>query len=73
MADTLFMGASIPLASFARDEAPGAWWPRASFRSTHGAAPKSVAASEHYSSKNDADAAALRLAMRLIREELHQG
>jgi len=73
MADTHFMGVSITLTSFERDERPGAWWPRACFKAPHETALKRVAGSEHYGSKIEADTAALRLAMQFIREELHQG
>lgn len=73
MADTLFMGVSITPASFERDELPGVWWPRASLTASTGAGLEEVALSEHRSTKDEADAAALKVAKRRIREALHQG
>lgn len=73
MAATLFMGVSITPDSFEREELPGVWWPHASLRAATGAELEGVALAEHRPSKDEADAAALRAAMRRIRQELHQG
>ena len=74
MSSILFMGVSITPQSYEHDELPGAWWPRASLSlASTGAVLKEVVHPEHCRSKEEADAVALRLARRRIRDELHQG
>ena len=74
MTNTLFMGVSITLDSFEREELPGVWWPHASLAlASSGAKLEDVVHAQHHASKAEADAAALRIAKRRIRNELHQG
>ena len=69
-----FMGVNITLDSRQRDESPGVWWPHASLTIVStGVVLKDVAHGEHCGSKEEADAVALRIARRRIREVLHQG
>lgn len=74
MTTTLFMGVHITLDSFERDGLPGTWLPHASLAlASSGAKLQDVVHAEHHASKAEADAAALRIAKRRIRHELHQG
>jgi len=74
MASIPFMGVIITLESHERDELPGVWWPRASLTvASTGAKLEPVTHHDHYGTKADADAFALRLARRRINNELHQG
>ncbi|SFU47858.1 hypothetical protein SAMN04489707_1005115 [Paenacidovorax caeni] len=74
MTGILFMGVNITPDSEERDELPGRWWPHASLTlASTGAALEDVVHYENYRSKEEADAVALHLARRRIRDELHQG
>ncbi|WP_028602708.1 hypothetical protein [Ottowia thiooxydans] len=74
MTTTFFMGVSITLDSFERNELPGVWWPHASLVVAPGSKTlENVSHDEHYASRAEADGMALRIAKRRIRDEMHQG
>jgi hypothetical protein len=71
---TLYMGVSITPDSEQRPETPGLWWPRATLRkAATGETLWVVTHPQHCASQEEADATALRMAKRHVREELHQG
>ncbi|MFT3813916.1 MAG: hypothetical protein QM740_11115 [Acidovorax sp.] len=69
---TLFMGVNVTLDSRQRDGE--AWWPHATLRNAaNGQALEPVESPQPCATQAEADAVALRLAKRRIREALHQG
>ncbi|GAB2470390.1 hypothetical protein GCM10027082_22170 [Comamonas humi] len=74
MSSSLFMGVKITPDSHPHDELPGIWLPLARLQiAATGQALEDVRDKQPCDSQADADARALRVAIRRIREGLHQG
>ncbi|ARU05743.1 hypothetical protein CCO03_14550 [Comamonas serinivorans] len=68
------MGVSITPDSKQRADTPGQWWPHATLRHMgRGENWPPISHPQACASQDEADAVALRLAKRHIREALHQG
>lgn len=74
MSSIPYMGVTITLESEQRDGALAQWWPRATLRHiARGETWPTITNAQPCESQAEADAVALRLAKRHIREALHQG